>query len=117
MSEVLVPIIVVPVIFFAIVMVVKTISDNAVRKKIIDKGLVNEEVKYLFAREHADYLPVSLKWGMVLVALGLAILIGRLVPYSFQDEATVSGMFILGGLALILYYLVTRGQQRDDRQE
>jgi len=117
MSEVLVPIVVVPVFFIAIVLVVRTISDNAVRRKVIDKGLVNEEVKFLFAREYADYLPLSLKWGMVMIALGVAILIGQLVPYSFQDEATISGMFILGGLALILYYLLTRNQQRNNKEE
>ncbi len=112
----LVPIVIVPVIFFTLLAIVKTVSDNSVRRKIIDKGIVDENVGFLFRREYADYLPNSLKWGMVLVALGVAILIGQLVPYAIQEEATISSMFILGGLALILYYVLTRGNQETEKK-
>ena len=105
MSGEMVPIIIVPVIFFSFVAVVKIISDNTVRRKLIEKGALDENIKYLFTPTSTN-VPSSLKWGMVLIAVGAAIWIAQLVPYSFQEEAIVSGMLIMGGLALIVYYFI-----------
>lgn len=106
MSEILVPIIVVPSMFLAIFAIIKTVSDNSVRRKVIDKGMVDENVKHLFESSHSEFRPNSLKWGMVLMAIGLAILIGQMAPYSLQSEVTIGGGFILSGLALVLYYVI-----------
>lgn len=106
MSDNMVPIIIVPVIFFSIVAIVRIISDNVVRRHVIEKGLMDENVKHLFARSSSDNVPGSLKWGMVLIAVGAAILVGQFVPYAIKEEITISGMFIMGGLALILYYFI-----------
>ncbi len=106
MSGEWVPIIIVPTIFFSLYLIVKTVSDNGVRRKVIDKGLLDENVKHLFQQTNTEFRPNSLKWGMVLVALGAAILIGQAVPYSFQEEATISAMFILSGVALVAFYVV-----------
>lgn len=104
MSGNMIPIIIVPAIFFSFVAIVKIVSDNAIRRRLIEKGMLDEKVKYLYAR--TEQAPSSLKWGMVLIAVGVAILIGQIVPFEFQEEATLSGMFILAGLALILYYFI-----------
>ncbi len=105
MSGEWVPVIVVPAIFFSVVAMIKVISDNMVRRKLIEKGLVNADVKYLFASS-ANGAPGSLKWGMVLIAVGTAILIGQLAPYSISEEITISAMLIMAGLALIVYYFI-----------
>ncbi|MFQ5649674.1 MAG: DUF6249 domain-containing protein [bacterium] len=115
-EDVLIPLVVVPTIFFSIFAVIKTISDNNLRRKIVDKGMVDEHVKHLFQRQSLEYAPVSLKWGMVLIGVGASILIGQVVPYSFREEATISAMFILSGSALILYYVIAaKLAQRNDR--
>ncbi len=106
MSEHLVPIIIVPAIFFSIVAMIKIVSDNMVRRRLVEKGIVDENVKYLYTNSLSNQTPSSLKWGMVLIAVGVAVLIGQLVPHSFAEEATISCMFILAGLALILYYFI-----------
>ncbi len=105
MSENLVPIIIVPTIFFCIVAIVKIVSDNVVRRKLIEKGMVNADVKYLFANT-MNGTPTSLKWGMVLIAVGAAVLVGQLVPFSISEEVTISAMLIMAGLALIVYYFI-----------
>ena len=90
--------------FFTICFVIKVIADYSMKKKLIDKGLVDENVKHLF--KYSSPASGSLKWGMVLLAIGIAVIIGRLVPYDWSDEATVASMFILAGLALIVYYAI-----------
>lgn len=117
MSEAMVPIIIVPVVFFSFIWLVKIISDNAVRRKIIDKGLVDENIKYLYLSDTGTGVPSSLKWGLVLVAVGAAFLVGQLMPFEFKDEFTVSAMLIFGGLALIAYYFIGKKLYSQDSSQ
>ncbi len=114
MSEVWIPLVAITVSFFSLVAIVRNISDNAVRRKAVDKGLSDADVKALFQRQQENNLPSSLKWGMVSVALGLAILVGQMVPNFRQEEATISAMLILGGLSLILFYFIATKLTKKD---
>ncbi len=113
MSEELVPIIIVPVIFFCIAYIIKSLSDNGVRRKLAEKGLVDENIKYLFQKPRLDVVPNSLKWGMVLIAIGVAFLVGQMVPHAIREEATISAMFILSGLALVAYHFIATKKLKD----
>ena len=106
MSGELTAVIIVGTVFFAIVQIVRTIAENRLRHKLIDKGMLDENVKHLYTSKLSYNVPSSLKWGMVLIAVGSSIWIAQLVPYSFQEEAIVSAMLIMGGLALIVYYFI-----------
>ena len=101
--------ILIPSVFlFALVAIVKIVSDNKIRRRLIEKELVNENLKYLYAQQ-ADYrLPSSLKWGFVLVGIGLAFIIGLFMPTQLRTDVTVACMFLLAGLGFLLYYMVTK---------
>lgn len=94
------------VIFGVFAYMLQAFLDYRVRMKLIDKGLVDEKIKHLFAQRAQSGMPASLKWGMVLIGMGLAIVIGRFFPYDIADEVTVSGMFIFGGLGLLIYAIL-----------
>jgi hypothetical protein len=100
MNEVLVPL----VVFVSGVFIVKIISDNRLRRFLAQQGQINDNLKYLYADRLEARVPSSLKWGMVLVALGLAILIGR-TAFNDDEVLMMSLMFIFGGVALIAYYI------------
>ena len=70
MSEGLTGVLIVFVIFSAAAFVVKVVSDNRIRRRLIESGSLDEKAKYLYLRAErraADPLS-SVKWGMVLVA-------------------------------------------------
>ncbi len=93
------------VVFFGVVAyVIKIILDNATRKKLIDKGMVDENVKYLYLDKPSSQTLSALKWGMVAIGIGIAIFVGQMVQYDLREEVTIGCMFILGGLALVIYY-------------
>jgi len=102
----MIPIIIVPAIFFSIAYVLKVFSDNALRKKMIESGQLDENIKFLY--QHDAQVPSALKWGMALIAVGAAVLVGQLVPYNIHEEVTISAMFIFPGVALIVYYFVAK---------
>jgi len=102
----MVPIIVIPAFFFAFVTIIRIISNNATRKKLIDKGMVDENVRHLWSDTGAGNIPSALKWGMVLVGVGIAVVVGQVSPPDYREAATLSSMLILGGVALIAYYFI-----------
>ena len=99
-GDVLVPI----ALFFAMVAIIKIISDNRVKKMIIDKELVDEKVKYLFANSMIVQPLSSLKWGMVLLGLGIALFIGNMS--DLHEELVFGLMFIFAGLGFFIYYFL-----------
>lgn len=96
-----------PVAFFVIVaVIIKMFLDYRMRRRLIDKGLVDENIKHLFPNESVGQRLTALKWGLVLVGIGAAVLIGQLFPYRISDEITISLMFIFSGVGLLVFYIV-----------
>jgi hypothetical protein len=92
--------------FIAIVLIVKIGLEHRTRQKLIDKGLVDEKVKYLYGRNGRMRALTSLKWALMLIGIGLAVVIGQLVPDRMMEEITAAGMFLLTGVGLLIYYAV-----------
>jgi hypothetical protein len=103
-----------PIGFFVVVaIIVQIIFDYKLKVRLIEKGLVDEKLKYLYQKQSERSVPSSLKWGMVLFGIGAAIIFGRIVPYDIADEVTIAGMFIMAGLALLIYaFVVYRVERR-----
>lgn len=106
-----------PIGFFIVVaIIVQIIFDYKLKVRLIEKGLVDEKVKFLYQKHSGQPVPSSLKWGMVLFGIGIAIIAGRFVPYDIADEVTIAGMFIMAGLALLIYALIVyRVERRQPR--
>ncbi|MDZ7331401.1 MAG: hypothetical protein ONB13_13025 [candidate division KSB1 bacterium] len=99
----------VPLAFFiAVAYVIKLLSDNKIRRLAIEKGLLNENMKYLFLDRFEGKVPASLKWGFVLVGIGLAFFVGQMAPRGAFEEVTIGAMFFFAGLGLIVYYFVAK---------
>ncbi len=103
--------------FVMIPVVVKYIADYKTRAKLIDKGMVDANVKYLYADRPESQILSSLKWGMMLIGVGAAVLLGQLAPPDLVEEYTIGGMFILAGLGLCLYYLIANQKVRKFREK
>jgi hypothetical protein len=119
MSEGLVGVLIVFVIFSTTAFVIKVISDNRIRRRIIESGQVDEKVQYLYFRNGkriGDPLN-SVKWGMVLVAIGLALLLGQMFPYDITEMMTIGFMFLFAGFAFLIYYFIQKGRSEEIPEE
>jgi hypothetical protein len=107
-------IIIVPVVFLSVIYVIKLSLEHKLRRLLISKEAVNENIKHLFiANEQAGRLS-SLKWGMLLVAVGVGLIAGQLLPYdAYSDQVAVSFLFLSGGIALLVYYFIAGKIERD----
>ena len=91
--------------FGSIVMIIKIISDNVIRKRLIDKGMVDDKVKFLYNGSPRAKALANLKWGIVLIGIGLAALIGYLFPDHIDEGATIGMMFVFAGIGFLSYYI------------
>jgi len=79
------------------------------RMGIIEKGLKAEDVKGFFHTEAREWSPLtSLKWGMILVAVGLAIIVAMTLHNAYNMEGGIYPALIalFGGIALVVYYMI-----------
>lgn len=102
----------IPIIFFLTIGAIwggVILTRHRERMTFIEKGLRPEDMKSLYERVSQRPNPLSsLKWGMVFMAIGLAVLAGIYLRETFfVDEAVYPGLIaLLGGFGLIAFYLV-----------
>ena len=107
--------ILVPIILFVVIgWIIKVLSDNNLKRQLIQQGKLDENAKYLYLDKYENIVPSSLKWGMVLISLGLAIFLGKIISatdfggfrYHDEEALTFALMFIFGGVSLIVYHVM-----------
>ncbi len=79
------------------------------RMTMIEKGMKAEDLKPFFQKSVRPWSPLSsLKWGMVLIAVGAGILLGLWLESTFQVQGGVFPALIalFGGAALVLFYVI-----------
>jgi hypothetical protein len=105
------------VVFGTFFLALKSYLDYRTRKQLIERGKVDETVKFLYQNQGEALVPSSLKWGLVALGIGLAVLIGQLfVPWDYQGEVTISLMFIFGGVGLIIHYIIADKRMKAQRR-
>jgi len=103
----------IPIAFFlAVAMIVKIITDNRTRQKLIDKGMVDEKVKFLFLKGQEEPM-TSLKWGLVLIAIGIGLTLNMLFPSIAESPASIGIMFLFAGVAFIGYYMIIKNKVKE----
>ncbi len=101
LKDVLVPI----VIFGSMIYGIKIWLDYRIRRLLVEKGQVDEKVKFLYHKSADTPVAGSLKWGMVLVAIGLAVFLAPMMA-SDHEEYTLGLMALFGGIALVAYHVL-----------
>jgi hypothetical protein len=106
-TEIIVP----SVMFIALAMMIlgvaRVISDTIIRRRLIAAGN-SGDIARMLAASAEDRVGGALKWGIVAVAAGAALVIIQLLPYE-RDEPIVLGILLLFvGIGLLVYYSMAR---------
>ena len=88
------------------------------RMNIIEKGLVKEDLKYLYSGYMWKTNPFSaLKYGMLAAFIGVGVLVSALLSqlsFAHEDQITTGTIFLFGGLGLISFYAVSKKRLDED---
>ena len=104
----------VPIIFFFVIggiIAAFVLTRHRERMTMLDRGLSPEDIKQLYVRSAGRFSPFSsLKWGIVFLAVGLAVIIGMWLRETFYiPEGIYPALITLfAGIGLITFYLISR---------
>jgi hypothetical protein len=108
----------IPLAFFfsiALVWALYALTRHKERMTMIEKGLRAEDIRSLYERGTIRMNPLSsLKWGIVFLCIGVAVLLGMHMDYAYGMEEGVYPALIalFGGAGLILFYVIA-SRRRD----
>jgi hypothetical protein len=106
LPELLIPLVV--VLSTAAVLITWLSSRNRERMAMIEKGLSSDEIKAMYARDVRRDPLQSLKWGILFVLGGIALMLGNYLHQAYGVEGgVVVGMVILFvGIGLLVFYTI-----------
>jgi hypothetical protein len=102
MTEFLTPVFIMGIIFGSIIAIVYLSIRKKERMALIEKGM---DARIFETRR----TPMSLKWGILLIGIGVGILLGRLfTAFScLGEEVSYFSMITLcGGISLLIYHII-----------
>jgi hypothetical protein len=108
--EELIPIVLFISMFGAFAYVTRVISDNRARREMINSQASEEIIQKLFLDNRAEDFNSNLKWGIVSVALGLALAIIQFTGLTSDDPLTFALGFFAAGGGLLTYYGLMRNK-------
>ena len=109
-SDVLMPIAIMGSFGAAIYFFTKVMTDYILKKKMIDKGYVNEETQSVLRQQASiDDKYSSLKWGLIIFFGGVSLVLMEYIPAQGGSPLPYGLFAISVSLGfLIYYYLVKR---------
>lgn len=113
MEEFLVPL----GLFAMIAYIVKIVSDNRLRRKVLNSAASEEMAEALLDRQWAEPRTRSaLKWGLVLFSLGIGVLVVNVLALGFESPMAYAVLLLATGLALLGFYAIERNEPREEEQ-
>lgn len=100
--------ILVPLGFFAMIAyIVKLISDNRLRRKVLNSAASENMAEALLDRQWAEPRTRSaLKWGLIFFALGFGVLVVDLLAIGFESPLAYAILLLATGGALLGFYAI-----------
>jgi len=104
----------VPLGFFALVAyIAKLIRDTRIRRKALDSPLSEEAAEaFVHGGSFEPSTKSALKWGLVVLAIGVGLLFVDLLAISFESPVAYAVLLVASGIALLGYYLIEQDDQR-----
>jgi hypothetical protein len=95
--------------FLTVIMTITLSTRHKERRMIIERGLNPDEIKALYA-QNIHLAPLSsMKWGIILLFVGVTLLLGNYLKYRYDvgDSVLIGMVLIAAGAGLLLFYAIT----------
>ena len=110
--EMIVAIGVLSIIGFTIVKFVSVITDYRLKKRMIEKELVNEEVQGILKNHAIQDKFAALKWGMIIFFAGLSFIIMHMLDTDPETPLPYGIFAVFVSFGFLIYYFITRNERK-----
>ena len=115
LREVLQPIAILGSIGGAVYFFTKVMTDYILKKKMIDKGFVNDDTQAIF-KQHVNAMAgnktSSLKWGLIIFFAGLALIIMEYIPTGPESPLPYGLFAVSVSFGFLLYYFIVKKDEK-----
>jgi hypothetical protein len=95
--------------FWALVSITRIVSENRTKRKLLETHATDQVAAVLLAQPNRDPDTYgSLKWGLVITAIGAALVMVQLLDYAAYEPIVYGLMLLFAGVALLAYYAIVR---------
>lgn len=109
--EDLVPIIAIISVFGSVILFVSTLTNYSLKKKLIDKDMVNPETANLFSKQ--DNKHSALKWGLIVLFGGLGLIIIDSMGLDGDDAMPYGIEAVCIAVGFLIYYAMMKKEMND----
>ncbi len=92
--------------------VTKALTDYLLKKKMVDKGFVNEDTQAIFKQHAGENKFASLKWGLIIFFAGLALILMEYIPVGPESPLPYGLFAVSVSLGFLLYYFMTKSDAK-----
>jgi hypothetical protein len=110
--EVLMPIAILGTLGAAVYFFVKVMTDYILKKKMIEKGFVNDDTQAIFKQHADDNKYSSLKWGLITFFAGMALIIMEYIPARAESPLPYGLLAVSVSLGFLIYYFVMKNDSK-----
>jgi len=88
----------------------KVMTDYILKKKMIDKGFVNDDTQAIFKTqsESGENKFTSLKWGLIIFFAGLSLIIMEYIPTTPESPLPYGLFAVSVSLGFLIYYFMVK---------
>lgn len=92
----------------AIYFFVKAMTDYILKKKMIEKGFVNDDTQAIFKEHSSEGKYSSLKWGLIILFAGIALILMEYIPASPESPLPYGLFAVAVSLGFLIYYFIVK---------
>lgn len=107
-AEVLMPISIVGSFGTALYFFAKVITDYILKKKMIEKGFVNEDTQAIFKTYSSENKYSSLKWGLLAMCGGIALILMEYLDVEPDSTLPYGILAVALSAGFLIYYLLVK---------
>lgn len=116
MVDSLVPIALFVALAFVVVAVTKIVSEGHTRRQLIQSGATAEIARAITAAPEGDAgLRTALQFGLVIGAIGIALIVVQFLPYRPDEPISIGVVLVFAALGFLAYYGAGRRMARQGR--
>lgn len=108
LKDVLMPLVILGTIGTSLVLFTKTIADYILKKKMIEKGYVNDDTQAIFKKNTDENKYSTLKWGLIILFAGLSLIIMEYIQYDSHSPLPYGLFAVFVSLGFLIYYFIVK---------
>jgi hypothetical protein len=108
LRDVLMPLVIIGTFASGIILFTRAVADYILKKKMIEKGFVNDDTQAIFKRHSDENKYASLKWGLIVFFAGLSLVLMEYIDFDRHSTLPYGLFAVFVSLGFLLYYFLVR---------